>query len=270
MRIVLGQVQPELGNKGHNVEKIERVVAENECDLAVFGELFLTGYMCRGDFPRLAEDLSGPSMSKIKRISEEYGSHIILGMPEMDEKTRGIYNSSVLVTPDGDARSYRKLHLANFGPFEESLHFGRGSGLEVFETDIGRIGLIICFDIFFPELSKFYALAGADMIVACSASPSTSKFFFQTIIPARAIENALFFVYSNLVGTEKSMVFFGGSAVVGPRGDEKVKAEEYGEDVARCDIDLKELEKARQHRPVVRDTRFDVLGRIPEFQGKSR
>ncbi|MEE8182649.1 MAG: nitrilase-related carbon-nitrogen hydrolase, partial [Thermoplasmata archaeon] len=81
---------------------------------------------------------------------------------------------------------------------------------------------------------------------------------------------ALFFVYSNLVGTEKNMVFFGGSAVVGPRGDEKVKAEEYGEDVARCDIDLKELEKARQHRPVVRDTRFDVLSRIPEFQGKSR
>jgi predicted amidohydrolase len=270
MRIALGQVQPELGNKESNVDKIDKVVSENECDLAVFAELFLTGYMCRGDFPRLAESLSGPSVSRIKSISEEHGTHIVLGMPEMDEKTKGIYNSSVLITPEGEAHTYRKLHLANFGPFEESLHFGRGSGLKVFDTSIGGIGQIICFDVFFPELTKVYALGGADIILQSSASPSTSKFFFQTVIPARAIENALFFVFVNLVGTEKNMIFFGGSMVIGPRGDEKVKAKEYEEDVVVCDIDLKELEKARQHRPVVRDTRFDVLSQIPEFQGKPR
>lgn len=270
MRIVLGQVQPELGNKSRNLERMEEVVSKNECDLAVFNELFLTGYMCRDDFPRLAEELSGSSVSKVKSISEEHGTHIVFGMPEMDGKTRGIFNSSVLVTPKGEAHIYRKLHLANFGPFEESMHFGRGSELEVFSTEIGRIGLLICFDIFFPELSRYYALGGAEIIIACSASPSTSKFFFQTIIPARAVENALFVAYSNLVGTERNMIFFGGSTVVGPRGDEKVKAKEYEEEVVCCDIDLKELEKARHHRPSVRDARFDVLSKIPEFGAKSR
>ncbi|MFQ5911501.1 MAG: carbon-nitrogen hydrolase family protein [Thermoplasmata archaeon] len=270
MKIVLGQVQPELGDKERNLEKMEGVVSENECDLAVFCELFLTGYMCRDDFPRLAEELSGPSVARVKNIADEHESHIIFGMPEMDGATRGIYNSSVLVTPEGEAHSYRKLHLADFGPFEENLFFGRGSRLEVFDTKIGTMGLLICFDIFFPELSKYYALSGADIIIASSASPSTSKDFFQRIIPARAIENALFVAYSNLVGTERNMVFFGGSTVVGPRGDEKVKAKEYEEDVVQCDIDVKELEKARRHRPTVRDTRFDILRRIPEFQGESR
>ncbi|MFQ6127337.1 MAG: carbon-nitrogen hydrolase family protein [Thermoplasmata archaeon] len=269
MKIVIGQVQPELGKKERNLEKLERVVSENECDLAVFGELYLTGYMCRDDFTRLAEELSGPSVSKIKSIAKESGIHIVFGMPETDGKTRGIYNSSVLVTPEGGVYSYRKLHLADFGPFEESLFFGRGSKLEVFDTEIGCLGLLICFDIFFPELSKYYALSGADIIIACSASPSTSKVFFEKVIPARAIENALFVIYSNLVGTERNMVFFGGSTVVGPRGDVKVKAKDYEEDVVQCEIDLKELEKARQHRPTVRDTRFDVLSKIPEFQGKS-
>lgn len=268
MRIVLGQVQPELGDRDENLGKIEGVISDGECDLAVFCELFLTGYTNRDDFPRLAEDLSGPSVTRLKEMAEEHGTHIVLGMPEMDPETRGVYNSSVLVTPSGKAHAYRKLHLANFGPFEESMHFGRGSRLEVFDTEIGRIGLLICFDIFFPELSRFYALSGADLIVASSASPSTSKTYFQKVIPARAIENALFFVYSNLVGTERSMVFFGGSTVIGPRGDEKAVAKEYEEDVVGCEVDLRELEKARQHRPSVRDTRFDVLRKIPQFQNE--
>ncbi|MFQ6107568.1 MAG: carbon-nitrogen hydrolase family protein [Thermoplasmata archaeon] len=270
MKIVLGQIQPELGDKERNLERMEKVVSENECDLVVFCELFLTGYMCRDDFRRLAEELKGPSVSRVMKLASEHGSHIIFGMPETDSRTKAIYNSSVLVTPEEEAHSYRKLHLADFGPFEENLFFGRGSRLEVFKTKIGTIGLLICFDIFFPELSKFYALSGADIIAASSASPSTSKTYFQRIIPARAIENALFFVYSNLVGTERNLIFFGGSTVIGPRGDEKVVAREYDEDIVQCEIDLKELEKARHHRPTVRDTRFGILKKIPEFQGKPR
>src|SRR5439155_903936 len=81
-----------------------------------------------------------------------------------EEATKRLFNTSVLVAPDGKVASYRKVYPANFGPFEEGLYFGRGDGLTLAETKLGRIGLLICYDAFFPELSKAYALPGADLL----------------------------------------------------------------------------------------------------------
>ncbi len=265
MKLLLGQLSPELGDKEKNVEKMKQTVEGREADLAFFGELFLTGYMCRGEFTRLAESVDGESVRVMSKISEENNTHIMFGMPELDEKTKIIYNSSVLVSPNGKTQVYRKLHLATFGPFEEQLYFGKGSELQLFETGIARIGPIICFDTFFPELSKYYALKGADMIACISAGPSSSKPMFETVLPARAVENTVFVLYCNLVGTELNMVFHGGSFVVGPRGDEKAKGKYYEEDIIECEIDLKELPASREARPTIRDTRFDVLSKIQEF-----
>lgn len=267
MRILLGQLSPELGNKLENIQKMERAVKGRDVDIAFFGELFLTGYMCRSDFTRLAEPIDGDSVEAIKRISENNGTYVMFGMPELDEKTKVIYNSCVLVSPNGGTQVYRKLHLATFGPFEEQLYFGRGKELPLFETDVGRIGPIICFDTFFPELSKYYALKGADLIACISAGPSSSKPMFETVLPARAVENTVFVLYCNLVGTELNMVFHGGSFVIGPRGDEKAKAKYYEEDILECELDLKELPASREARPTIRDTRFDVLSKIQEFGG---
>ena len=172
--------------------------------------MFLTGYMARDEFSRLAEPRDGPSVNRVAKIAEEHGSSIVFGMPERDASTRHLYNASVLVTPRGDAHVYRKIHPANFGPFEEELYFGRGTDLTLVPTPLGRIGLLICYDTFFPELAKAYALEGADVLAIISASPSTSKQFFDRILPARAIENAIFVLYFNLVGTELNMVSQGG------------------------------------------------------------
>ncbi len=265
MKVLLGQLAPELGEKEKNIEKMRKAVEGKEIDLALFGELFLTGYMIRTDTARLAEPIDGESVKAVKEIAGSSGSHILFGMPELDEKTKVVYNSAVLVSPEGGASVYRKLHLATFGPFEEQLYFGKGKELPLFETDIGRIGPLICFDSFFPELSKVYALKGADIIACISGSPSSSRPMFETVLPARAVENTVFVLYCNLVGTELNMVYHGGSFIIGPRGDEKVKGKYYEEDLIECDIDLGEIPASREARPTIRDTRFDVLREIEGF-----
>jgi predicted amidohydrolase len=265
MKVLLGQLAPELGDKEKNIGKIRGALEDRDVDLALFGELFLTGYMVRADTTRLAEPIDGGSVNAVKEIANSTGTHILFGMPELDEKTKVIYNSAVLVSPNGEANVYRKLHLATFGPFEEQLYFGRGRELPLFETSIGRIGAIICFDSFFPELSKVYALQGADIIACISGSPSSSRPMFEAVLPARAVENTVFVLYCNLVGTELNMVYHGGSFVVGPRGDEKAKGKYYEEDLIECEIDLGELPASREARPTIRDTRFDVLKEIEGF-----
>ncbi len=263
MKIALIQFPCVLGDKQKNLEIIKKAVSESDSDLVVFGEMFLTGYMCRDNLTKLAEPLDGPSVNRIAQIAREYDTHIIFGMPERAVDVNGLfYNSSVIVYPDENVGCYRKLHLANFGPFEEHLYFGHGSELPVFETRFGKIGMLICFDCFFPEVSKIYALKGADILVCISASPSTTRIFFEKIIEARAIENAIFFAYTNLVGTELNMVYWGGNTIIGPRGDIKAKGEYFKEDNVKYDINLKELSTAREFRPTIRDTRMELFSEL--------
>ena len=255
MKVALAQLAPKLRDKGANLDRIEKAVASSGADLVMFGELFLTGYMARDAFPRLAETVPGPATERIATIASEHGAHIVLGMPERDAKGRHLFNTSVLVAPDGGVERYRKIHPANFGAFEEGLYFGRGSDLVLADTKLGRLGLLICYDAFFPELAKAYALQGADALVVISAAPATSKTFFDRILPARAIEDTVFVLYANLVGTELNMVFQGGTQAIGPRGEDLGRANDFEEDVVIADIDLRHLRVAREFRPTVRDTR---------------
>lgn len=263
MKLALAQLSPVPGDKGKNLGKMEEAVKNSDSDLVVFGELFLTGYMCRDNLPKLAETLDGRSVKRVAEIAKEYDTHIVFGMPERSKEVQGqIFNSAVLVHPNERIERYRKLHLANFGPFEENLYFARGSELPVFDIGFGKIGMLICFDCFFPELSKIYALKGADILVCISASPSSTRIFFEKVIVARAIENTLFFTYTNLVGTELNMVFWGGNTVIGPRGDEKAKGEYFKESIVTCEIDLKDLNVAREYRPTIRETRMELFNEL--------
>lgn len=258
-KAALIQAEPDLGNKEANLKKMGRMVGQTEADIHLFGELYLTGYMCKDLFPKLAEDLRGPSIKKVKKIAKESNAIIIFGMPEKDEDTGAIYNSSVLVTGEGEATSYRKVYPANFGPFEELQYFRRGDRLEVVDTNLGKIGLLICYDTFFPEVAKGLALRGADVLVCISAAPATSKPFFDKVIPARALENTCFFLYSNIVGTELNMVFQGGTQAVGPRGEELGRAADFEEGVVECTVNLGDIKVARNFRPTLRDTRPEIL-----------
>lgn len=262
MKAVLAQLDPTVGEKAKNLKKLDRTVAKARADLLLVGELYLSGYMARDAFARLAEPIDGPSVKAISKLAAEYTTHIVFGMPERDAETQRLFNSSVLCHPDGRVARYRKVYPANFGPFEEGLYFGRGDDLALVQTKLGRIGLLICYEAFFPELSKAYALAGADLLAIISASPATSKAFFDRILPARAIENAMPVLYANLVGNELNVVFQGGTQAIGPRGEDLGKAKDFAEGLVAAEIDLRDVKPARALRPTIRDTRPEMWQKI--------
>ncbi len=260
MKVSLVQASPKSGNKDENIRIMKKHIKKSKSDLVVFGELFLTGYENK-DFSELAEPIPGESVNKIIEIAKENNCYIVFGMPEKENDK--IYNTSVLVHPDGKTDRYRKWFLPNFGIFEEKKYFKEGNEINVFETKFGKIGLLTCYDIFFPEICKSYALQGADILICISASPETSRLYFERVMQARAVENTCFFFYTNLVGSK--VKFWGGNTIIGPKGDIKAKGEYFKEMIVGYDIDLNELKGAREMRPVIRNTRAEIYEKLCEM-----
>ncbi len=257
MKICLANINPKVGNKSKNIKKMKKIIEGEEADLYVFGELSLTGYICREEIFSLAESKEGESIKELQKISKEKNCGIIFGMP-IEERKGVVYNSAVLVEQE-KINIYNKNFLANFGPFEEKFYYKEGEDAPVFDTSHGKIGLCICYDIFFPELIKAFALKGADLIVCISASPTISKEYFEKVLPARAIENTVFMAYSNLVGEEEGLTFWGGSQIYDAKGNLIAKAEEYKEDYVICEIDFETLKEARIARPTLRNTKSSIF-----------
>jgi len=255
MKICLSNINPKVGNKKKNIKKMEKFMDSADADLYVFGEMSLTGYMCREDVFSLAEGRDGESIRALQEISREKDAAIIFGMP-FTEREGIVYNAAVLVNGD-DVGVYRKNYLANFGPFEEKFYFKEGSEAPVFRAKGINIGICICYDVFFPELSKTMALKGADMIVCISASPTISREHFERVLPARATENTVYMAYCNLVGEQDGLTFWGGSQIYSPRGDMMARAEYMKETSIVQEIDMNILREARIARPTLRDTRAE-------------
>ena len=265
-KIALVQMQPRLGDKTHNLGIVERAIKSTDAEVLAFAEMFLTGYTLRDRYQDMAEDLDGPSVKRLVELAKEHERWLIVGMPERDPEHTGLlYNSALVVGPDNEPETYRKMVLANFGPFEEDIYFARGNKMPIFKTPVGRMGVEICFDLFFPEISKVYALEGADIILCISASPSVTREYFEKILLARAIENTTFVAYANLIGTEQNMTFWGGNQLIGPRGNIKAGGKPFVEGLDKSEVDLSELEVARQFRPTIRETRQDLMEQMGEF-----
>jgi predicted amidohydrolase len=223
----------------------------------------LTGYSVKDEVSRLAETVDGPSVRRLSTLSQELGCGIVFGMPELDTGLRGhIYNSAVLALPNGKVATYRKCHPANFGPFDEKRYFASGREAPVFQTPWGKVGIIICYDLFFPELTKAMALRGAELVVDISASPVTTRRFFEMVGPARAVEDTIFFGYTNLVGTEGPFEFWGGAYVCGPRGEPKAQGPYFEEAIVEAELDFGDIEVARPLRHTLRDTRMDIIDEL--------
>ena len=274
MKIAMITKRPKIADITANLKIMENAMNETIADIYIFGELFLSGYYCKDEFRNLAEPLNGPSITTLKKIAKEKNCSIVFGMPLQDENVKGLlYNAAVLIQPSGQVNSYKKWFLPNFGPFEEKLFFDEGNDIPVFPTSFGTIGLLICYDIYFPELSKALALQGADIIICISASPSTTRPYFETLFPARALENTCFLVYTNLVGAQEDLVYWGGSQIHGPLGNLLVKAPYFEESIINHEIDLKQLKIARANRPVLRDIRPEIyqdLHHLARFHTKEK
>ena len=266
MNIALISMRPKIADKEANLITMKEYISKTKADIYVFGEMSLTGYRCKDELRNLVETVDGSSVSYMKNVAKDRKSYIIFGMPLKDSNVEGLtHNSAVLIHPDGKVDTYNKWFLPNFGPFEEKLFFDEGESLKVFDTIYGKIGILICYDLFFPELCKAYSLQGADIIICISASPTISRKYFEILLQARAVENTIFMVYVNLVGTQEDLVFWGGSHIYSPMGDLLTKAPYFKENITTCSIDLKQLEIARANRTVIRDIRPEIYHDMYDF-----
>ena len=225
--IGLAQLNSDLGNNAGNLRRAEEYVdraANAGCDLVMFPELYLQGYRADELFVETAEPIPGPTTRRLETLSREQDVYIVMGMGRLEESfPHLVYNSLCFVGPDGLLGYYDKVHLGTFHPYIEGVYFAPGCRAPVFETRFGRVSLQICYDSWFPELTRTYALKGSLLNLVISAGPSGSEDSWKTMLRARSMENAFPSVYCNTVGKQKDFSFFGGSKIVSAAG--KVTAE---------------------------------------------
>src|SRR4030042_6597966 len=223
IKLALAQISSRRENKKENLRKIEeftKKAKEAAADLVIFPELSLTGYVVHEQIYELAETIPGPSTQRIEELAKKTGLHIIFGRPRQSEKPQAtIFNTAIFVGPEGLIGKYRKMYLPTHSVFEEKRHFRPGYQSATFDTAIGKIGLCICYDIFFPEVTRLARLHGAQLIVCISASPGVRKSYFEILTAARALENTAFLAFVNLVGVQDGLKFWGGGRVISPTGD---------------------------------------------------
>jgi predicted amidohydrolase len=232
------QFSPTFGNKKENFDTVRHAVRAASLDLLVLPEFFATGYqfVSKDEVAALAESVpDGETTRFLVTLSQEKGIYIVAGLPEKDSDT--FYNSAVLTGPDGFIGCYRKTHLF----FEENLFFAPGdTGFQVWDTPIGKIGIMICFDWFFPESARTLALNGAEVI----AHPSNLVLpYCPQSMPVRCLENRVYAVTANRIGTEQRkegepLTFIGQSQITSPKAEILVRAGVDEEILITADIDL--------------------------------
>ncbi len=218
----------------------------------------------KDEVSHLAEPVPGPSTEKIEKVAKENGVHIVFGMPEESDVKGVIHNVAVLIGPRGLIGKYRKIHLPTHSVFDERRYYRPGQEAPVFKTDLGTIGLNICYDLYFPELTRLQALQGAELIICISASPGLRRRFFEGFCLSRAMENAVYLAYVNRVGIEEGLQFWGGSRVVAPNGSVLVQCKYDAEDFQICKVDLDEVSRARAFIPTIKDLEPGLFDKLRE------
>ena len=272
VNVALAQINCRAGDKEYNLDLMEkniRQAKERGANLVIFPELSLTGYVIRDLLYELAEPIPGPSIRYLEEIAEKENVHVIIGTLERSGKARAVlYNTAVLIGPKGFIGKYRKMHLPSHSVFEEKRYFRPGYQAPIFNTDIGKLGLIICYDLFFPETTRLLRLGGSQFIICVSASPAIRRKFFEVLTAARAIENTVFLAYVNLVGLENGLQFWGGSRIIAPNGDVILQAKYDEEDLVVGRVNYTDLSRAQVLVPTLRDLRpelFELLKRKTEM-----
>jgi 5-aminopentanamidase len=238
MRVGLAQCRPALGDVAGNLDSCLSYLAgarDQECDLVVFPECALSGYMFddRAAAQAAAVPASGEAVGALLAQCRRDGLHCVIGvLVSQDGQLR---NSALLLGPGGLIGRYDKTHIPQLGA-DRFVTAGPGP-YQVHQTAIGRIGMQICYDWRFPEVTRTLALLGADLVAMPTCSPVSSSELADYIPRTRAVENALFFAMANRVGTEGAASFFGRSQVIDPGGRALIDAG-GSEGLVSADIDI--------------------------------
>ncbi|HZO96181.1 MAG TPA: carbon-nitrogen hydrolase family protein [Gaiellaceae bacterium] len=248
MQVAVAQIDPQLGEKERNlaacVARMEEAAAAG-AQLLVLPECALPGYMFGSAEEALpfAEEVPGPSTEALERECRRLGLHVVCGLLERDGDA--LRNAAVLVGPDGLVGTYRKTHLPFLGVDRFVVP---GDELPVWETPLGRVGVEICYDLRFPEVTRTLALRGADLVAHPTNFPMAAKVQTEVITLARAAENRIYLLTANRVGKERWAEFCGRSQVVDPYGKRLAEAGEQGEALLVAEVDV---ERARDKDYVV-------------------
>jgi predicted amidohydrolase len=246
------QMQPGLGQMEENLMKmgefIRRIALEQPVDLIVFPELATTGYELGPRFPQTAQLVPGPTASIIGQRAAEFGVHVAFGMVTKEKVESIVYNTAVLIGPDGEvAGQYHKVHLRG----EERMAFRAGYRIRPAEGDFGQIGLMIGWDLAFPEVARSLILEGSELLVVMANWEEPNQEEWKTYLQARARENATFIVAANRIGEEPSYTFFGQSTIIGPKGRIRAVVDEPIEGYAIAKIDLDEVRHIREETQIL-------------------
>jgi len=244
-RIAVVQTDPRFGEVDFNVAQATDLISSMEADLYVVPELFNTGYNFadRREVEKLSEPPDGPTFRAMSDAAEKTGALIVYGFAE---KSDAIYNSAALVGPNGIIGLYRKVHLYS----RETLFFTPGNlGFPVYDLAFGKLGIMICFDWYFPESARTLALKGAQII----AHPSNLVLpHCPNAMPVRCLENRVFAATADRVGTEKrggsALTYIGTSEIVGPDGDILIRMDQEEAGIRVVEVDLKIALKKKINR----------------------
>ncbi len=264
MNVSVLQYSPEYLAVERNLNCVEGMLVEADTDLLVLPELFATGYFFRSteDVRSVAEPVpDGPTTARLQEWARQLGCVIVAGLPELCSNK--LFNSAAVVGPEGLVGRYRKLHLY----YQEKLHFSPGNcGVPVFDvTDRAgtsyRLGVMICFDWYYPETARSLALGGADLI----AHPSNLvRRDCPRAMPVRALENHVFTVTANRVGSEMSdgetLEFIGQSLICSPDGDVLAAMDRERAGIATASVDplVSRSRTVTPHNDLFLDRRTDA------------
>jgi len=261
MRAAAVQFEPVFGDVEGNAERVAGLIASVDADLFVMPELALSGYLfeSRDEAAGLSQTPGSVVFDRLEELAREKDATVILGFAEMAGE--GLYNSSILLAPDGRREVYRKIQLFNT---EKEVFLPGDRPPAVVEVAGVRLGMMICFDWIFPEVARSLALLGADVL--CHSANLVLP-YCQDAMVTRSIENRVFSITANRVGTEKragmELTFTGQSEVVTPRGRILERAGVTGETVLVHEIDPAESrDKQITPRNNIRDDRRTDLYRL--------
>ncbi|MBQ7984469.1 MAG: carbon-nitrogen hydrolase [Bacteroidales bacterium] len=280
MKVKIGLMQMScVKDKEKNIQKAEeniRLLKEKGADIICMQELFASLYFCdteNYDNFALAESVPGVTTDRLSALAKELGVVIVASL--FEKQMEGLYyNTTAVIDADGTYKGkYRKMHIPDDPGYYEKFYFTPGDlGYKVFETKFGKLGVLICWDQWYPEASRLTALQGADILFYPTAigwdesqDEATNReqyYAWQTIQRSHAIANGVHTVSVNRTGKEGSMEFWGGSFVCNPFGTVLYEAPHGSETNTVIEIDTDLTAHYRVHWPFLRDRRIDSYNQI--------
>ena len=256
MRIAIYQCEPRPAQVDRNLERLARITKHASMEgvaLLVCPEMYLTGYNIGIDAVRqLAEPSDGASAHAVAEMTRENSVAIVYGYPERGSED-AIFNSAQLFNAKGTPlANYRKTHL--FGDLDNSMFCASDADSVVVELCGWQVGMLICYDVEFPENTRNLALRGTDLIVAPTANMVPFEVVANTIVPARAYENQVYVAYANYCGHENGLEYCGLSCVAAPDGSDAARAGRK-EELIICELDHGLLTASRRTATYLADRR---------------